>query len=54
MRCKILNIAAYLVRHLRMSDEWVDGLAVPKRNAEASPFRAVNAQDCAEYKLCVR
>jgi hypothetical protein len=54
LRHTILDHAAYLVRHFRVPDEWVDGLAVPKWNAVASPFRAVNAQDCAEDKLCVR
>jgi hypothetical protein len=54
LRRTILNTAAYLVRHIRVPDEWVDGLAVPKWNAVTSPFRAVNTQDCAEDKLCVR
>src|SRR6266487_5498270 len=54
MRRTILDTAAYWIRHGRAPDEWVDRLAVPKWNAVTSPFRAVNAQDCAEDKLCVR
>jgi hypothetical protein len=54
LRRTILNPAAHLVRLIRVPDEWVDGLAVPKWNAVASPFRAVNAQDYAEDQLCVR
>ena len=54
MRRTILDAAAYLVRQFRATDQWVDGLAVPKWNAVASPFGAVNAQDCAKDELCVR
>jgi hypothetical protein len=54
MRRTILDDAAYLVRHFCATDQWVDGLAVPKWNAQTSPFGAVNAQDCPENKLCVR
>jgi len=54
MRRTILNNAAYLVRHIRATDQWVDGLTALEWNAMTSPLEAVDGQDRAKDELCVR
>jgi len=54
VRRTALDTAVYLVRHIRATDQWVDGLAALEWNTVSSPFGAVNGQDRAKNKLCVR
>ena len=54
MRRIILNTAVYLVRHARLAPQRVESLTALERNVVTKPLRAVNAQDCAKDKLCVR
>src|SRR5437588_141024 len=54
LRRKLLVAAAYLVRHTQLPHQWVDGLAAAEWHVVTSPFGAVNGQDGAKDKLCVR
>ena len=54
MRRTTINTAVYLVRHIRVTDQWVDGLTALEWNAMMSPLGAVNGQDRAKDELCVR
>jgi hypothetical protein len=54
MRRTLLDHAAYLVRHIRFARKRVEGFATLEWNVVTSPLRAVNGQDGAKDKLCVR
>jgi hypothetical protein len=50
----MFNTAAYLVRHICVTREWIEGLASLEWNIVTSALTAVNRQDRAKDKLCVR
>jgi hypothetical protein len=54
LRRESLDYAAYLVRRSRLTDQWVEGLAAAEWNVVTSPLGAVNGQNRAKDKLCVR
>src|SRR5579859_7734526 len=53
-RCRSLDNAVYLARHIRLTHQRVEGLAALEWNAVASPIGAVNTQDGAKDEVCVR
>jgi hypothetical protein len=50
----IFNTAAYLVRHRGLTEQRVDDLPSLQRNEVTSPLGAINGQNRAKDKLCVR
>jgi hypothetical protein len=53
-RRTFLNNAVYLVRHIGLARQRVEGLAALEWNAVASPLGAVNGQDGTKDEFCVR
>ena len=54
MRHVIFNTAAYVARHIRLTHQWIERLAPLEWNGVTLPLWAVDGQDGAEDKLCVR